>query len=352
MIRHKQPWLNSAWKDSIFILTPPFFCLLLIAILPKAFIANEQFSAIHWLLLVVFIDVAHVYSTLYRTYFNRKNFNNNLTLLTLIPIGCYLSGFTLYQINSLWFWRILAYLAVFHFIRQQYGFMKLYNRTRKSSRTNQFIDAAAIYAATLYPIIYWHLKGDRNFNWFISGDFIIYVNDSLLTFVQGCYVLILAMYFVKEIALSVNLKELNIPKNVLLLGTILSWYVSIIYFNGDLVFTLFNVVSHGIPYMALIWFIEKKRESSPNLNTKFQQFAFGKYGILIFIAIILALAYVEEALWDGMIWKEHQQFFKIFSFLPTVNDQFLLSLLIPLLALPQATHYVLDGFIWKKKYNF
>jgi hypothetical protein len=53
-----------------------------------------------------------------------------------------------------------------------------------------------------------------------------------------------------------------------------------------------------------------------------------------------------------MVWNEHQTVFKLFSFLPQVNDQVLLSLIVPLLVVPQATHYVLDGFIWKKKYNF
>ncbi|WP_288880196.1 hypothetical protein [Pedobacter panaciterrae] len=41
--------------------------------------------------------------------------------------------------------------------------------------------------------------------------------------------------------------------------------------------------------------------------------------------------------------------FSIFSSLPKVIDMSMLTLLVPLLALPQSTHYVLDGFIWKLK---
>jgi hypothetical protein len=43
----------------------------------------------------------------------------------------------------------------------------------------------------------------------------------------------------------------NIPKNLIIIGTLSSWFFGIVYFNNDLVFTLLNVVSHGIPYMAL-----------------------------------------------------------------------------------------------------
>jgi hypothetical protein len=41
--------------------------------------------------------------------------------------------------------------------------------------------------------------------------------------------------------------------------------------------------------------------------------------------------------------------FSIFSSLPKVIDMSMLTLLVPLRALPQSTHYVLDGFIWKLK---
>jgi hypothetical protein len=37
-------------------------------------------------------------------------------------------GLILYQFGSLTFWSVLALVAVFHFIRQQYGFMRIYAR--------------------------------------------------------------------------------------------------------------------------------------------------------------------------------------------------------------------------------
>jgi len=63
---------------------------------------------------------------------------------------------------------------------------------------------------------------------------------------------------------------------------------------------------------------------------------------------IVVFAYLEEGLWDGLVWREHASIFGIFSVLPTVSRRELLAVLIPLLSLPQATHYVLDGFIWKR----
>lgn len=352
MKNDQQPWLLNAWKDILFILSPPFFCLLLIALFPNEFQQSNQMSVVHWLILVVFIDVAHVYSTLYRTYFNRNNLIKNQTLLIAIPLICYLIGVVIYNLDGLWFWRILAYLAVFHFIRQQYGFMKLYNRQDDPPKWDRWIDTLAIYSTTLYPVVFWHLKGDRNFNWFIEEDFVQFQNETLLIVAKILYLMVIAIYLLKEASSFLKKREINFPKNLLMIGTGLSWYFGIVYFNGDLTFTLLNVVSHGIPYMALVWFFEKKKSDQQKPNTKVYKIAFGQYGVFFFIAAIVLFAYFEEGLWDSMVWNEHSTIFQLFSFLPQVNDKLLLSLIVPLLVVPQATHYVLDGFIWKKKYKF
>jgi hypothetical protein len=64
---------------------------------------------------------------------------------------------------------------------------------------------------------------------------------------------------------------------------------------------------------------------------------------------LVVFAYLEEGLWDGLIWREHASIFGAFTLLPKIQNCQVLSLLVPLLALPQSTHYVLDGFIWKVK---
>ncbi|ARS38779.1 hypothetical protein CA265_03420 [Sphingobacteriaceae bacterium GW460-11-11-14-LB5] len=354
MLSHKptQPWLHSAWTDIIFIISPAFLSLLLVLLFPDQFQNATGIPLAYWVFLIVFIDVAHVYSTLYRTYFNRGNFKKQYTLLISIPLACYVIGVMLYRFDGLWFWRILAYLAVYHFIRQQYGFMRLYSRNEKSTRLLTTIDKIAIYTATLYPLLFWHLNSGRNFNWFVEGDFFTFKNDMLLTYSSMVYILIIAIYIVKEILFIINKKWINIPRNLIVIGTFLSWYFGIVYFNGDMAFTTLNVISHGIPYMALVWFFEKKKIGGQTAKNKIMDLCFGKFGILYFLLILVLFAYMEEGLWDGLVWKEHQSVFKLFSGLPQVTNTELLSLLVPLLALPQATHYVLDGFIWKAKNKF
>ncbi|MFD0766315.1 hypothetical protein ACFQZI_15740 [Mucilaginibacter lutimaris] len=346
---HKQPWLHSPVIDGIFILSPPFVALLLVACFPTQFQAASTIPVYYWLFLVVFIDVAHVYSTLYRTYFIQGAYKKDAFLI-IIPIACYIVGVLLHTYDGMLFWRVLAYLAVFHFVRQQYGFMRLYSRQEKVNSTFRFIDNIAIYTATIYPLFYWHFDGNRDFSWFVENDIVSFHSPLLLNIGLGAYLLIITAYIVKELIYVARTKKVNLPRNLLIGGTFLSWYFGIVYYNGDMAFTTLNVISHGIPYMALIWIFEKRRQGASANENVIVKYTFNKYGGVLYFVLLLALfAYVEEGLWDGMIWKEHGSVFTIFSGLPQISNQQLLALLVPLLALPQSAHYILDGFIWKFK---
>jgi hypothetical protein len=123
---------------------------------PSFFAATEIQSEWLWLFLIVGIDVGHVYSTIYRTYFDKEIIRKNPTLFFLSPVLIYIAGVMLHSVNPILFWRAMAYLAVFHFIRQQYGFLRLYTRNEKQNLLKR-IDSVMIYSSTLYPLLYWHL---------------------------------------------------------------------------------------------------------------------------------------------------------------------------------------------------
>jgi hypothetical protein len=63
--------------------------------------------------------------------------------------------------------------------------------------------------------------------------------------------------------------------------------------------------------------------------------------------VAVAFAYFEEGIWDALVWRDHGMFYGWLSWVPKLTEPAVLSVVVPLLALPQATHYVLDGFIWK-----
>ncbi|WP_127128935.1 hypothetical protein [Pseudoflavitalea rhizosphaerae] len=347
----QQPWIGKPMIDIVFILLPPFVSLAIIALFPQLFHHPLSMSDASWVILVLLIDVAHVYSTLYRTYFDPKAMQQQRGLMLAIPFIGFIGGVLAYSVSPVFFWRLLAYTAVFHFVRQQYGFMRVYSRKEKMNRAMQWIDKVTIYYATIYPLLFWHLKGPRNFNWFVENDFLYYQWPGLLNIFTVLYFLVILIFVVKELVSWVKCRYINIPKLAVIAGTLLSWYFGIVYYNGDLAFTLMNVVGHGIPYMALVWIYGQKSYTAPGKGTRFLKAVFSKYGVLLFLGIIFLLAFLEEGVWDIAVWKEHGSIFGTAGIeLPAFN-QVVLSFLVPLLALPQITHYILDGFIWKIRHD-
>ena len=63
---------------------------------------------------------------------------------------------------------------------------------------------------------------------------------------------------------------------------------------------------------------------------------------------LIFFAYVEENFWDMFVWNEHGSVFFGFKNFGALSKP-ILNIVVPILALPQLFHYVIDGFIWKIK---
>lgn len=348
----RQPWIHSPAVDGVFILGVPFIVVAAVFLFPEMREANSM-TVVSWAILVMGVDVSHVYSTLYRTYFDSETHARHRMFLYLLPFAVFVVCMILYSFGALVFWRVMAYVAVFHFARQQYGFMRVYAREEISSANIRRFDALTIYAATFFPIIDWHLAGQKNFNWFMKGDFLYFSHSGMRKMFFMIYLAIICGYVIKEVRLSLKSHSLNLPRNLLVLGTMLSWYVGIVHFNSDLAFTAINVMSHGIPYMALVWTWGNKKYVAKTELTGWMRIVFQPRYVALFVLLLLILAYIEEGFWNVWVWheKDHAIFFSLFHrvFGETGTNFSLLKVLVPLLSVPQITHYVIDGFIWKMR---
>jgi len=332
------PWLVNKSKEIQLILLPLFVPVLLVIIFKDYFSTHHEVTTGWWLLLVLLIDVSHVYSTLFRFYWEKSTFQKFKKILLIIPIAAFVVGLSLHLYDSFLFWRILAYVALYHFIRQQYGFLRLYSRKQEQGKMERFIDSLAIYVATLYPVLYWHLNLTSTLGWFLPNDFIKLDISWLELPSLAFYLGTIAIYIIKELKVTKR-SGFNIPKNAIVAGTFLSWYVGIVMFHGDLTFTLLNVVAHGIPYMGLVWLYGEKKGGA--------HFSKGLKGIVVFVSVVAFFAYFEEAIWDALIWKDHPALFPFMNNIDVLTNPAVISVVVALLVLPQVTHYVLDGFIWR-----
>ena len=333
-------WIHSPVFDGALILGPAVVSVLLVLFVPT--LRAERLPPWGWLVLVVGIDVAHVWSSLYRTYLDPDELRRRRTHYVATPLICFGAGVVLYSLGSLAFWRVLAYLAVLHFVRQQYGFVMLYrHRSGERGRLDATIDKAAIYAAMLYPLTYWHATDDRAFAWFVAGDFL-----RLPAWTAGAagvlYAGALGAFAVRQGQPAVRGEPLSWGKIGIVASTAASWYVGIVAFNSDFAFTVTNVVAHGLPYLALVWLYGRRKWIAP---TSWRTWLYRPALLWVFVGVTILLAYLEEGAWDLLVWREHASLFGGWR-LPTLPDE-VLAVIVPALILPQATHYVLDAWIWK-----
>ncbi|PTL82123.1 hypothetical protein [Vitiosangium sp. GDMCC 1.1324] len=294
-----------------------------------------------WVLLVVCVDVAHVWSTLFRTYFDGDELRHRPGLYLAAPLAAYLLGVLAYLLSPGAFWRLFAYTALFHFVRQQYGWVALYGRKARASNTERLLDAAAIYAATLGPVVWWHAHLPRAFWWFVENDFLSGLPAWVGTVALALHGLVLVAWAGFQVSRAVRGEGLQVGKVLLVLATWVTWFGGIVLARDDFAFTVMNVVVHGVPYFALLLRYARGRLAEGGYGWLGPVVRAGVPGFLL---VLVALAFGEEMLWDRLVWHERPL---LFGEGGPVLPPDVLALVVPLLALPQATHYLLDAFIWK-----
>jgi hypothetical protein len=299
-----------------------------------------------WVGAVVFVDVAHVWSTGWRVYADADEFRSRTALYLGVPAACYAAGVVAYSISPLFFWRVLAYIAVFHFVRQQYGWVALYRRKNgEEGGLPRHLDAAVIYGATLVPLLFWHAHQPRRFQWFLKGDFLSGLPPVVSLAAMLLYAGVFAAWVAKEVVRVRRGLPVSRGKHLVVASTIAMWFLGIVVLNSDYAFTVTNVIVHGVPYFGLVWFTERARAAERETAARPPGLAgLAAKSAVLFLLPLFALAFLEEWGWDRLVWHENRGIFPGPALDP---GALLLALIVPLLALPQATHYVLDGFIWK-----
>jgi len=340
--RVRNGWVFSPGLDALAFVGPLVAAGAVILWAASAGRLHDEVSPWAFLLLVVGCDVAHVYGTLFRAYLDPEERRRRPGLLLAVPLGCLAAGTLLYAVDGAWFWRALAYVAAFHFVRQTWGWMSYSaRRAGETDPVDRALDRAAVYASTLWPLLWWHAHLPRPFVWFVDGDFVAGLPGAVADVGLVLHVAILLAWIGRQGVRLATGRPVNLAKALVLASTWLAWVGGIVLLESDLAFTATNVLAHGVPYAILVHRVGAQRlGGGPRLLARLVR----PSGALAFVAVLVALAYAEETLWDGLVWHQHATLFP----LPSVDlPAALVGFVVPLLAVPQATHYVLDAFLWR-----
>lgn len=327
-------WIVGPWFDAAFVVGPTLAAGLFAFGVPR----DAELPGWAWVLFVLCIDVAHVWGTLYRTYLDVDELERRPLLYAGAPVvaavGCIATALAAPES----FWRILAYVALFHFVRQAVGIGVLY-RARSGRPTRDRggrIERLALYAVTVGPVVWWHAHLPRPFAWFVQGDFVAWLPAWVGAAAVAAAFAIVGLHVVERI----RERRMALGSDLWLLGTGVAWVGGIVVAASDLGFTVSNVVAHGVPYLALVWWTAGRRWRIAGRGAVHPA-AWTPLAAPLVLGALVALAFGEEALWDVLVWHDRPRLFGAWE--PTSWA----TLAVGVLSVPQVTHYVLDGFVWK-----
>jgi hypothetical protein len=294
-----------------------------------------------WIAGVLLVDVAHVWASLYRTYLDPVARRIHHKRLVVTPLLCLWLGALLHLESPLLFWGALAYVAIFHFIKQHIGFALIYVRAGGEGLADRRLVEAAIWAGTLGPVLWWHAHLPTRFAWFLQGD--------LVSGLPG-WLGLAALVVEAPVWLAFAVRRAQLRRRGqghplvpwLVLVPAVNWHLGIVVFDDDRIFTLTNVFLHGVPYLALVWVAGGRQRVQTALGRRARGVA---VVLAAYYGLLVALAVGEEALWDRLVWHDHPELFghaEVLDVHPLV-----MAVVVSLLTVPQATHYVLDRFIWR-----
>jgi hypothetical protein len=299
-----------------------------------------------FLLLIVAFDVSHVWATAYITYLDTDALKRRKWLFLLpIPLS-FLVAFRVHSHSPALFWTLLAYVAIYHFLKQQWGFIALYKaRGKERSSFDYHLDKWTLWVGALGPVLLWHASPARQFDWFNAGEFkIVAIPTEFRADIMGIMAVFGGVYVARQCVHGLN-GSFNVGKNLWMASAWISWGVGIGLSGHPLISAAFLNLFHGIPFLVLVWY---------RCNRRWEGEQGGPSGVLAwlsqrrnwiwFYALILVLAVAEEALWDGVVWGVYLP--SIFGSEGGALSASALSVWVAILSVPQIVHYFLDAWVW------
>ena len=204
--------------------------LLGIAFVPsRYFILPDHVPGWAWLFLVVAVDVAHVWATVFRTYLDKRELFRRPRLYIGAPMGCFFTSFFIYYLgSSSLFWTAISYVAIYHFVKQDLGLLFLYIARNNGRVTKQQIDLEklTLYTGAVCPVLLWHASPPDAFHWFRANERFAFQLPAMLVLpVQAYWVSVFLVYVYAEVSRWRAGTPLNLGKLYVMGASWLTWSV-------------------------------------------------------------------------------------------------------------------------------
>lgn len=352
MNKLSQPWVINWYSDILGFFLAPFVFLTMGFFRVPPFDGENPRLLENMIFLVLFLDWAHIFAQYPRIYSNpleskRLKWIYPISYILLIPIMTFLVHLTGgYEIDT-----FLVYFVVFHFIKQQFGFIKIFSKTDGlKSKFDKLAEDIFFYLTMYAPVFYWHVKGPNYaYKWidlFFKPPFLKY----LLWPVLGLYLVSFVYYLYSEVRRTRANGMFNIPKNLSILTAAMTWG-AVSLFPDAAKLVIFTVTfTHDLSYTYFVWAIG--RRDRVYVKKKIEWLSWTSVpGFFLYTAALIVLSDIimvihmemtKDQNWTYWVWGH------TFNWI-TKQSGWMLSLGWAIFFSTQAHHYFIDRFLWKKE---
>ncbi len=347
-----QPWVHSWYADSLaFFFVPILFILLAVFKLPP-FTGLDEKTFQFIIILVLFVDWAHIFAQYHRIFCNpleekKLKLVYPISYLLAIPVVAIIVGF----LSPPFVDTLLVYFVIFHFIKQQFGFIKIYSKTDgPKTKLVSRMDDLFVYLSMFTPVVYWHTKSfDYNYKWvsmFIKSPVFNWILWPMLV----AYFLTFIFYIKNEFARTKTNNQFNIPKNIAILVAMLSWGIVSILSDSKLLIIFTVTFTHDVSYTFYVWFVGRRDEHI--LKKRVNWFSWWSVpGFFIYFAVLILFSHVIFVVHLEMTMDHNWDYYIYGKFFNSISkaEGFWLNIGWSLFFATQAHHYFIDRFLWKKE---
>lgn len=274
--------------------------------------------------ILIFLDMGHAYSTLFRTYFRKQELNRSKVYL-YAPIGLLLMMFLWSYYGAPYFWRFMLYMTFLHHVRQNHGLFRWYAKLENYQVNREVIH---IHLMAIIPFLLFHFRDVEYHSLYHSTEFYFFNGGAYVHLAIALY----AVYFFFNMCRML----FKLVKKEVGLGLAISYiypaalnYICFLTFKHSLAVFLPLLTLHATTYFALM---------SHSINKLYpSRWSYSKITLML-AGIILAFVSIEYLFTD---------FFNLYSAL-SLEGNALLSLIASLSVLPNLMHFLIDSIIWKR----
>ena len=352
MIVRTQPWIHSWLWDFVCLHSFPIIFTLLAFFQLPPFNESNNALLLQLVFAVLIIDWAHIFAQWHRIYSNPLEKSSTkkaylLSYLLLIPLLTVVIHFGYrFHINV-----FLIYFVVFHFIKQSYGFIKIYSRIDgpKTPIENK-VENLLIYLCMWTPVLYWHINFPKpDFSWayfFIKNP----LTKMLFWPAITAYIFCFCYYLYAETKRWKTKKIFNLPKNMALLSSAVGWGAVSLLPENKLLIMFTVVLTHDLSYTFFVWYIARRDQGIIKGSISWMSFS-SIPGFFIFLMAIILISHPIMVLHLEMAQNkdlDYWLFGTFFNNAPSDNEWWK-NFGWAIFFATQAHHYFIDRYLWKKE---